>query len=153
MQDSCHVLLGMTMSLCTPHKAPRAQLPHSSALPSLMNRSYCISSLTEKKRGGSSNCVPPRPIAFKRERPHRGPETRTHRLYPRSGSVLGSVGRVPASLAFPTASLPGGSHSRHASVSRWNLWYCPIQLNAPSSCVPRSQRWVLAIKQSHVLEL
>lgn len=151
----CHLLLGMTMWLCVLHKAPQAEPPHSRALPSQMNRHNFTHRFLRQSQG-SSNCLPLCHITFMWGRPHLGLETRTLTALPESWVrtfTLGFLKHALASLTFQNVSLPGAPHGKNASVSHWNICYCPIQLNTASSHVPRSQRWVLEIKQSDVLEL
>ena len=70
VRGGCHVLLGMTMFLCTLHMAPQAQLLHSTLYPA--RRTDTISShliVIKTKSLSSGSYVPLSPVTCRRGRP------------------------------------------------------------------------------------
>lgn len=149
MRGICHVPLGMTMWLCMLHKAPRAVLSHSGAATSQMHES--ISCHQFLRHGVAAPAAVFLPTA---EDPAGDVGTLRALSERRVATLpLGLVRNTPAFLTFQTVSLLGAPHSESVPASHWDICYCPTQLNAPSSHVPRSQGRGLAITQSDVPEL
>lgn len=154
VQGCCHLLLGMTVTLCTP-QWPHRQNPTFRSSTQPLNRDCFISPVIEKEsRKAPAVMLLSAMWPYVAKTLRRAWDKDTHGFTRVKGQLIhAGLCEMLVFLTFQNASLLDAPHSKNVSESHWNICYCPIQPNSPSSHVPRSQRWVLEIKQSNVLKL